>query len=94
MHHVLIVDFRGFCHMFSGRGTYSQATPRLLSSCDKQPTVSTEKFDYCFPYLVGLEDQFSASEDAVVHLDTFMPYKYLGVILASNLAWSRHIQRL
>ena len=29
------------------------------------------KFDYSFLYLLGLEDQFSTTEDAIVHLDTF-----------------------
>ena len=36
-----------------------------------KPTVSKQKFDCSFLYLLGLEDQFSATEDAVVHLDTF-----------------------
>ena len=30
-----------------------------------------QKFDYSFLYLLGLEDLFSATEDVVVHLDTF-----------------------
>ena len=33
-------------------------------------TVSKQKFDYSFLYLLGLEDQFSATKN-VVHLDTF-----------------------
>ena len=32
--------------------------------------VSKQMFDYSFPYLLGLEDQFSATEDTVVYLDT------------------------
>ena len=34
-------------------------------------TVRKQEFDYSFLYLLGLEDQFSATQDAVVHLDTF-----------------------
>ena len=53
---------------------YSQATPRLLTMCVtgcEQPTVSKQKFDYSFLNLLDFEDQFSAMEDAVVHLDIF-----------------------
>ena len=35
------------------------------------PTVRKQKFHYSFLYLLGLEDQFSATEDVIVHLDTF-----------------------
>ena len=31
-------------------------------------TVSKLKYDYNFLYLLGLEDEFSATKDAVVHL--------------------------
>ena len=31
--------------------------------------VRKQKFDYSFLNLLGLEDQFSATEDVVVHLD-------------------------
>ena len=31
----------------------------------------TLRADYSFLYLLGLEDQFGATKDAVVHLDTF-----------------------
>ena len=34
-------------------------------------TASKQKFNYSFLYLLGLENQFSARKDAVVHLDTF-----------------------
>ena len=34
-------------------------------------TVSKQKLDYSFLYSLGLEDQFSAIENGVVHLDTF-----------------------
>ena len=54
---------------YSGRGTYSQATPGHV-----QLHVSKQKIDYSFLHLLGLEDQFSATEDAVVHLDTFCPF--------------------
>ena len=30
-----------------------------------------QKFDYSFLYLLGVKDQLSVTEDAVVHLDTF-----------------------
>ena len=43
-------------------GMYSQAIPWLLNK---------QKFDYSFHYLLGLEDQFSATEDTVVHVETF-----------------------
>ena len=35
------------------------------------PTVSKQKFDYRFLYLLGLEDQFSASKDAFEYIGTF-----------------------
>ena len=64
---------------YSGCGTYSQATPELLKACvtvcdefaSSQLSVRRQKFDYTFLYSLGLEDQFSAMEDAVVHPDTF-----------------------
>ena len=34
-----------------------------------QPTLSKQKFNYSLLYLLGLEDQFNAKEDAFVHLD-------------------------
>ena len=34
-------------------------------------TVSKQRFDYSFPILLGLEDQFSATEDVVVHVHIF-----------------------
>ena len=33
--------------------------------------MSKQKFDYSFLHLLGLEGQFTATKDAVVHLDTF-----------------------
>ena len=49
---------------------YSQAVPGLLNACSlgQCVMVSKQKFDHTFFYLVGLEDQFSTMEDAVVHL--------------------------
>ena len=46
----------GLLFNYSGYGTWSQATPGLLNAWN---------------HVLGLEDQFSATEDAVVHLDTF-----------------------
>ena len=46
--------------------SYSQATLGLL-----KPIVRKPNLDYSSFYLLGLEDQFIAMEDAVVHLDTF-----------------------
>ena len=34
--------------------------------------MSKQKFDYSFLYLLGLEDQCSSTEDAVVYLDTLL----------------------
>ena len=55
---------------------YSQATLRLLNACitgcdEFASNQLWEKFDYSFLYLIGLEDQFSATEDTVVYLDSF-----------------------
>ena len=54
----------GLLFTHSRCGTYSQAETSLL------PTVSKHKFDYSFLYLFSLQDQFSATKDSVVHLDT------------------------
>ena len=67
-----------FLFTYSGLGTYSQATPRLpnvcVTGCDElhvasnqQWVFSKQRFDYSFLYLLGLEDQFSATKD----VDTF-----------------------
>ena len=37
-------------------------------------TASKQMFDYSFLYLLGLEDQFSGTEDVVVHLGTYTVY--------------------
>ena len=63
---------------------HDQATPRLLNACITgcEPAIklasnqlSKQKFDYSFPYLLGLEDQFSAMEDGIVHLQ-LCKYRY------------------
>ena len=62
---VLVVDFWGFCSIIPGVARilgYTQTTERV--------ELREQKFDYSFRFLHGLEDQFSATEDAVVHLDT------------------------
>ena len=39
--------------------------------------MSKQKFDYSFLNLVGLKDQFSASEDSIVYLDTVpVPFEF------------------
>ena len=51
---------------------YNQASPKLLNmhikGCDDF-AVSKQKFNYSFLQSLGFEDQFSATKDAVVHLD-------------------------
>ena len=53
----LVVDFWGF----------RSSSPGMAYIREE---LSEQDFDYSFFYLQGLEDQFSATEDAVVHLDT------------------------
>ena len=77
--------------MCSRGGAYRQAILRLMNTCitgcdefvSNQLRLSKQKFDYSFFYmhLLGLEDQFSATEDldAVVHLDTFGSPKHESV---------------
>ena len=43
-------------------------------------TVSKQKFDYSFLYLIGFEDQFSATEDTVVHLNTLDVLNVIGPV--------------
>ena len=45
---------------YSGRGTYNQATPGLLNACKCEHAEISQDFD-----------QFSATEDVIVHLATF-----------------------
>ena len=65
--------------MYSGCGMYIQVTPELLNS---GITATSLLVHYSFLYILGLEDQFSATEDAVVHLDHFL---YLCRFIASAL---------
>ena len=52
---------------YSGRDMYSEATPRSLNACNCE--VSRNMIIVFFVYnVLGLEDQFSATEDAVGHL--------------------------
>ena len=57
---------------YSGCGTYSPATPRLLNVCvtgcgelasNQEQVFSKQKFAHSFRYLLGLQEQFSATED-------------------------------
>ena len=64
----LVIDL-GVPFNYSGRGTYSQATPGLLNAWNSEIRSST--IHCSFLHLRGVEDQFSATEAAVVHLDTF-----------------------
>ena len=54
---MLGLQLPGLVFNFSGCGTYSHATPGLLNAWNSES--------------IGREDQFSAAENAVVHLDTF-----------------------
>ena len=63
---------------YSGCGTYSQATPGLLNACvtvcdefaSRQLSVS-RSWTMVFSIYLILKTSLSATEDAVVHLDTF-----------------------
>ena len=67
MHCVLGRRLLGFLYNYSRHGTYSQATPRLLNAWNSESKSLTI---VCSIYF-SLEDQFSATEDAVVDLDSF-----------------------
>ena len=75
---LVFVDFCGFCLRIPGVARIVRPHPHYRTSVFYsvgqvclQITVSRQKFDYSFLYLLALEDQFNATEDAVVHLDTF-----------------------
>ena len=63
----LVVDFWGFCSIISGVA----CIVRLHPDYQMRATVSKQKFSYSVLYILGLEDQFSATKDVVVHLDIF-----------------------
>ena len=74
----IVFSFRTLLELlltYSECGMYSQVTPGLLNTCDEfasnQLYISKQKFESNFLYLVSLEDQFIATEDSIVHLDTF-----------------------
>ena len=54
---------------YSVRRTYSQATPRVAT---ERVELWEQKFDYTLLYLLGLEGQFSVTEDAVVYLVRYL----------------------
>ena len=54
---------------YFGHATYIHAILRLLSACNSM-LVSRSSITL-FLFLLGFEDEFSESEDVVLHLDTF-----------------------
>ena len=66
MHHVLRCQLLGLLLNYSMHGAYKQTTPGLLNASN------SEKNNFTIVFSCGLEDQFNATEDALVHLDIFM----------------------
>ena len=86
----------GLLFAYSGHGTYGQATPRLLYSCltgsnklasNRQWVVSRSSTVVCL-YLLGLEDQFSVTEDVDTfrspQRDRWHPFSEISKAVTSN----------
>ena len=56
-----VVDFWGFLSIIPSVAHMVRPHPDYWTPS----TVSKQKFDYSFPYLLGLEDQFSATKDTI-----------------------------
>ena len=69
------VDFWGFSSRNPGVTRIARTTECVRYKLQRAATSLLASrsilIDSSFPYLLSLEDQFSATEDAVVHLDTF-----------------------
>ena len=63
----MVVNLWGFCSIILGVAHIVRPHPDNWT----HETVSKQKLGYGFVCLLGLEYQLSATEDVVVHLDTF-----------------------
>ena len=61
---VLSGQLLGLLLNHSEHGKYSQATPGLMNACNCEEA----EVPYSFLYLLGLENQFNATENGFVHL--------------------------